>query len=107
MLIHEEDNDNSNFFLQIYDINNYSMEFNFQINQILLDKKIVDEKFIGIPTKNYCIGFKFSSDDSMKNFLLSLKCEKPDYDINERVKEFDCENSEIQKIIKSIKENLD
>jgi hypothetical protein len=107
MLIHEEDKDNSNFFLQIYDINNYSMEFNFQINQILLDKKIVDEKFIGIPTKNYCIGFKFSSDDSMKNFLLSLKCEKPNYDINERVKEFECENSEIQKIIKSIKENLD
>ena len=99
MLIHEEDNDDSNFFLQIYDINNYSMEFNFQINQILLDKKIVDEKFIGIPTKNYCIGFKFSSDDSMKNFLLSLKCEKPEYYINERVKEFECENSEIQKII--------
>ena len=107
MLIHEENNDNSNFFLQIYNINNYSMEFNFQISQILLDKKIVDEKFIGIPTKNYCIGFKFSSDDSMKNFLLSLKCEKPDYYINERVKEFECENSEIQKLIKSIKENLD
>ena len=30
MLIHEEDNDNSNFFLQIYDINNYSMELIFK-----------------------------------------------------------------------------
>ena len=106
MLIYEENDNQLNFFLQIYDLSNYSIEFNLPISQNLLDKKTGEEKFIIIPTKKYFLGFKFSSIQSMKNFLLAFKCEKQVSDINEKAKEFNCEDSEIQKIIKDIKEKL-
>ena len=106
-LIYEENEKSTNFFLQIYDINTYSLVFNFPINANLISSVVIEEKFFCVQTKNYYIGFKFSSNDSMKYFRLILNCEKPKMDINEKAKKFECQNSEMLKIIKSVKENLD
>lgn len=106
-LIYEENENSTNFFLQIYDINTYSLVFNFPINPKLLNGVVIDEKFFCVQTRNYYIGFKFSSNDSMKFFRLILNCEKPKVDINEKAKQFECQNSELIKIIKCVKENLD
>ena len=106
-LIYEENEKSTNFFLQIYDINTYSLVFNLPINANLISSVVIEEKFFCVQTKNYYIGFKFSSNDSMKYFRLILNCEKPKMDINEKAKKFECQNSEMLKIIKSVKENLD
>ena len=106
-LIYEENENTTNFFLQIYDINTYSLVFNFPINPKLLNGVVIDEKFFCVQTRNYYIGFKFSSNDSMKFFRLILNCEKPKFDINEKAKQFECQNLELIKIIKCVKENLD
>lgn len=106
-LIYEENEKSTNFFLQIYDINTYSLVFNFPINANLISSVVIEEKFFCVQTKNYYIGFKFSSNDSMKYFRLILNCEKPKMDINEKAKKFECQNSEMLKMIKSVKDNLD
>ena len=104
---YEEVDKKINYYLQIYDINDYSLVFNFPINTKALDDIIVDEKFICIPTRNYFIGLKFASNDMMKNFFLVLKSEKQNSDVNLKAKEIQCPNNEIVKINKAIKDNLD
>ena len=104
---YEEVNQKTNYFLQIYDIDDYSLVFNYPLNTKILDDIIVDEKFIMIPSKNYFIGLKFASNEMMKNFFLVLKSEKQNSDINLKAKEIQCPNNEIIKINKTIKENLD
>ena len=106
-VIYEENNGKTEFFLQIYDINDYSLVFNFPVNTKSLDDIIIDEKFLCIPTKNYFIGLKFVSIEMMKNFLLVLKSEKQNSEINLKAKEIECPKNEITKINKAIKDNLD
>ena len=106
-LVYEENEKSTNFFLQIYDINDYSLAFSLPINQKLLDGAIIEEGFIIIPTRQYFIGFQFSTIEEMKKFILMLKCEKPNTDINLKAKEFECQNTEIIKVIKSVKDNFD
>ena len=88
-LIYEENDKTINFFLQIYDINTYSLVFNLPLNSKLLNGVVIDEKFFCVQTRNYYIGFKFSSNDSMKFFRFILNCEKPKSDVNEKAKNFD------------------
>lgn len=104
---YEESDNKTKYFLQIYDINDYSLVFNFPINIKSLDDIIVDEKFICIPTRNYFIGLKFFTNEMMKNFFFVLKSEKQNSDINLKAKEIDCPKNEIAKINKNIKDNLD
>ena len=106
-LIYEENNNTTNFSLQLYDINNYSLVFKMTINPKLIEGKGIEEKFVYIPTRQYFIGFKFSSIDTMRDFLLILQCQKPNSDINQKAKQFECDNSGKTKIIKSLKDSLD
>lgn len=106
-LIYEEENDKTNFFLQIYDLKDCSLKFNLPINPKLLEDVIIEEKLICIPTKYYFLGFRFPSIESMKSFIFILRCEKPNSDININAKEYKCETSQMVKVIKNVKENLD
>ena len=105
-VIYEENNGKTDFFLQIYDINDYSLVFSLPVNKKLLEGVIIEERFIIIPTRNYFIGFKFSSNMDMKLFILMLRCEKQDSDINIKAKEYECEESKITNIINETKENF-
>ena len=107
LLISEKNKDTTNLFLQIYDIDNYSIVFNMPITPKLIEEKECEEKFIKISTRQYCIGFKFSSILSMRNFLIAITNIQPICDINEKAKQFTCENSEMKKAIKSIKGDLE
>ena len=103
ILIYEENKGKTDFFLQIYDINDYSLVFSLPINKKLLEGVIIEERLIIIPTRNYFIGFKFSSNADMKSFILMLRCEKPESDINIKAKEYECEESKIINVINDIK----
>jgi len=103
ILIYEENKGKTEFFLQIYDINDYSLVFSLPINKKLLEGVIIEERLIIIPTRNYFIGFKFSSNADMKSFILMLRCEKPESDINIKAKEYECEESKIINVINDIK----
>jgi hypothetical protein len=107
LLIYEEDGENKNYFFQIYDIDDYSMVFNIPLNQKILEEISLEEGFICIPTKYYYIGFKFSSMEVMRPFFMLLKCGQLTSDINIKAKVFNCQNTEIIKVIKKVKENLD
>ena len=106
-LIYEKNKDQANFFFQIYDLNDYSLVFSLPINPKLLEGVIIEEKFIIIPTKYYFIGFKFKSIEEMKNVILMLRCEEQNKEIITKAKEFDCQSTEITKVIKNVKDNFD
>ena len=106
ILIYEENKGKTDFFLQIYDINDYSLVFSLPINKNLLEGVIIEERLIIIPTRNYFIGFKFSSNADMKSFILMLRCEKPESDINIKAKEYECEESKIINVINDIKKDF-
>lgn len=107
LFVCEQNDKVSNYFLQIYNIDDYSMVFNLPINQKILEGIVGEEKMICILTKYYSIGFKFSSMDSMKKFILTLKAEKQISDINMQSKKYECQKEELIKVIKNLKENLD
>ena len=102
-IIYEENNGKTDFFLQIYDINDYSLVFSLPVNKKLLEEVIIENRFIIIPTRHYFIGFKFSSNTDMKFFILMLRCEKQDSDINIKAKEFECDESKIINVVNEIK----
>ncbi len=105
-VIYEENNGKTDFFLQIYDINDYSLVFSLPVNDKLLEGLIIEENFIIIPTKHYFIGFKFASIYDMKQFILMLRCEKQESDINTKAKGFIGEDSKKINIINNIKKDF-
>ena len=106
-LIYEKNKDQTNFFFQIYDLNDYSLVFSLPIYPKMLEGVIIEEKFIIIPTKYYFIGFKFKSIEAMKNLILMLKCEEQNKEIITKAKEFDCQSTDIINVIKNVKDNFD
>jgi hypothetical protein len=105
-VIYEENNGKTEFFLQIYDINDYSLVFSLPVNDKLLEGIIIEENFIIIPTKHYFIGFKFASIYDMKQFILMLRCEKQESEINIKAKEFLCDDTKKTNIISNIKKDF-
>ena len=100
------------YYLQIYDIYTYSMVFNIQINQsIIQDLVKLNPFFFCFSTKYYCLGFKFKSKVSMDKFLNIFSCEKePDkqtIDMNNKAREFKCDNKELSKLLKNIHSNME
>ena len=110
---YEEVDKKKNYFLQIYDVKNFTLAFSLQMNQKFVKAIIkMDEKnFFCIPSKFIIFGFKFNSKDSMEKFLKILTCEKePDkntLDMNLKSYDINCDNKEASKIIKEIKTNFD
>ena len=102
-IIYEENKGKTNFFLQIYDINDYSLVFSLPVNTKLLEGVIIEDRFIIIPTRNYFMGFKFETNKDMKLFVLMLKCEKQESNININSKKIECEDSKIINKINEIK----
>ena len=108
----EEENKNSKYYLQIYDINYFSLVFNLQVNQNMIkDLMKLENNFFCLPTKFHFLGFKFSSKDSMEKFLKIFTCEKePDktaLDINKKGRDFKCTYKDILKLIKDIKSDFE
>ena len=110
----EEENKNFNYYLQIYDITDFSLAFNLQINQKMI-KDIIkiekDENFFCIPTKFHFLGFRFLSKESMMQFLKIFTCEsEPDkkvLDINLKGRDFKCAYKDILKVSKEIKTDFE
>ena len=102
-IIYEENKGKTNFFLQIYDINDYSLVFSLPVSSKLLEGEIIEERFIILPTRNYFMGFQFETIKDMKLFVLMLRCEKQESDININAKNYECEDSKIINKINEIK----
>ena len=110
--IEDEGDKNYKYYLQIYDIYTYSLVFNIQINHnIIGDLVKVNSYFFFFSTKYYCLGFKFKSKDSMDKFLSIFNCKKePDkqsVEMNNKAREFKCDNKELSKLIKYIHSDLE
>ena len=100
------------YYLQIYDLYTYSLVFNVQINQNIIGDLIkVNASFFCFSTKYYCLGFKFKSKDSMDKFLNIFNCSKePDkqnIEMNNKAREFKCDNKELSKLLKNIHSDLE
>jgi len=101
----KEERNTYNYFLQLYDINFYTLVFSLQITEKLLKELItIDPNFLCIPTKQYTLGFKFRSKESMDKFLKIFACPKtPDksvMEMNMKSREFKCPYKDILKAVK-------
>ena len=111
-LLYEEENKNIIYYLQIYDINYFSLAFNLQVNQKMVKDLIkIEQNFFCLPTKFHFLGFKFNSKDSMEKFIKFFKCEekidKKALDINLKGRDFKCAYKDIIKIIKDVKSDFE
>ena len=113
-LLVEEDKKKVNYYLQIYEIKNFSLAFAMPITQKLVNDITRIENvnnFFCLPTKLYIIGFKFCSKDSMEKFIKILVCpetlDKNKIDMNLRARDFKCTYKEILKTIKSAKSDFE
>lgn len=111
-LLYEEENKKINYYLQIYDINYFSLVFNLQVNQkIVKDLVKLEPSFFCLQTKYHFLGFKFNRNDSMEKFLKIFKCEekvdKKTLDINLKGRDFKCPYKEVSKIIKEVKSDIE
>lgn len=113
-LLVEEDKKKVNYYLQIYEIKNFSLAFAMPITQKLVNDLTRIENvnnFFCLPTKLYIIGFKFCSKDSMEKFIKILVCpetlDKNKIDMNLRARDFKCTYKEILKTIKSAKSDFE
>ena len=113
-LLVEEDKKKVNYYLQIYEIKNFSLAFAMPITQKLVNDLTRIENvnnFFCLPTKLYIIGFKFCSKDSMEKFTKILVCpetlDKNKIDMNLRARDFKCTYKEILKTIKSAKSDFE
>jgi hypothetical protein len=111
-LLYEEENKNIKYYLQIYDINYFSLAFNLQVNQKMVKDLIkIEQNFFCLPTKFHFLGFKFNSKDSMEKFIKFFKCEekidKKALDINLKGRDFKCAYKDIIKIIKDVKSDFE
>ena len=110
--LYEEDKKKYTYYLQIYDLKYLSLVFNLQVNQKMVNDLIeLDNNFICLPTKYHFLGFKFSSNDSMKKFLKIFSCKsEPDKKLleqNIKARDFKCTYKDILKIIKDLKSNFE
>ena len=110
--LYEEDKKKYTYYLQIYDLKYLSLVFNLQVNQKMVNDLIeLDSNFICLPTKYHFLGFKFSSNDSMKKFLKIFSCKsEPDKKLleqNIKARDFKCTYKDILKIIKDLKSNFE
>lgn len=111
-LLYEEENKNIIYYLQIYDINYFSLAFNLQVNQKMVKDLIkIEQNFFCLPTKFHFLGFKFNSKDSMEKFIKFFKCEekidKKALEINLKGRDFKCAYKDIIKIIKDVKSDFE
>ena len=110
--LYEEEKKKLTFYLQIYDLKNLSLVFNLQVNQKMVNDTIeLESNFICLPTKYHFLGFKFSSNDSMKKFLKIFSCQsEPDKKLieqNIKARDFKCTYKDILKNIKDLKSNFE
>ena len=110
--LYEEEKKKIIYYLQIYDLKYLSLVFNLQVNQKMVSDIIeLENNFVCLPTKYHFLGFKFRSNDSMKNFLKIFSCQKePDKKIveqNIKARDFKCIYKDILKNIKDIKSNFE
>ena len=106
--LYEEEKKKYTYYIQIYDLKNLSLVFNLQVNQKMVNDLIeLESNFICLPTKYHFLGFKFSSNDSMKKFLKIFSCPaEPDKKVleqNIKARDFKCTYKDILKNIKDLK----
>ena len=106
----EEDKKKVNYYLQIYDIKNFSLSFNMQVTQKLIKDLTKIENvnnFFCLPTKFHILGFKFFHKDSMEKFIKIFVCpetlDKKNIEINLKARDFKCTYKEILKTVKNVK----
>ena len=110
----EEDKKKVNYYLQIYEIKNYSLAFAMPVTQKLVNDLTRIENvnnFFCLPTKYHIIGFKFCSKDSMEKFIKIFVCpetlDKKKVEMNLKARDFKCTYKEILKVIKSAKSDFE
>ena len=113
-LLVEEDKKKVNYYLQIYEIKNYSLAFAMPVTQKLVNDLTRIENvnnFFCLPTKYHIIGFKFCSKDSMEKFIKIFVCpetlDKKKVEMNLKARDFKCTYKEILKVIKSAKSDFE
>ena len=110
--LYEQGDNKKNYYLNIYEINYFSLLFSMQVNQKIIKEIMkLEDNFICIPTKYHFLGFKFKTQNSMTKFLKIFSCEKePDkkiLDLNLKGRDFKCSYKELSKVIKVIKSDFE
>ena len=100
------------FHFQIFDINNYSLLFDLELNeQIIKDYKLLSDNLYYLCINDFCLGFKFFSADESKYFYeIISKRNEPDQNIlqqnNQSLEISSNDQNDIKKTIKNIKNDL-
>ena len=77
------------YHLQIFDINNYSLLFDLELNESMIKEyKLLSDNFYYLTINNFCLGFKFFSIDDSKYFYeIISKRSEPDQNIIQQNKQ--------------------